>query len=195
MNPTTLPVDRIEFTVIKVEANRSFSADKRSKHFPQVDFSFSDSDVRLAQRSFLTVDNQENPRFFALDFGIKLEDAESTDASVPYELEVVVRGYLRYTGSQHVGVDRFRAVRFSGYSILYGAIREMVSNLTGRGPHGILQLPAMNFHELAKADAENDEANRQKVLSELAAKPKPAKKVITKKTTRTLSDETQKKHD
>ncbi|EFV84167.1 hypothetical protein HMPREF0005_02909 [Achromobacter xylosoxidans C54] len=165
MNPTTLPLDRLEFLSVNIVACKDY---KREDHgyFPQIDFTFDDS-VRLGQRSSLGVDDEENPRFFVFEFAIKLTRHDESATPLPYEVEVAARGFFRYTGDSHEGVDRFRAVRVSGYSILYGAIREMVSTITARSAHGLLQLPAMNFHSLAKNEAESDEQARQEVLAKL----------------------------
>jgi len=35
-------------------------------------------------------------------------------------------------------------------SILYGSVREMLMNLTARGPHGILTLPSISFQKILK---------------------------------------------
>lgn len=173
MNPTTLPMDRLEFLSVNVVACKDYERQQHS-YFSQLDFTFDDT-VRIAQRSSLGIDDEENPRFFVFDFAIKLSRHDDEDKTLPYEIEVEARGYFRYIGDLHDGVDRFRAVRVSGYAILYGAIREIVSTITGRGTHGVLQLPAMNFHSLAKSEAESDEKARQDALAALRSlSPKSA---------------------
>jgi preprotein translocase subunit SecB len=105
----------------------------------------------------------------------------------PYEIEVEAVGYFRYVGGDEFkGVDRFRAVRFSGYQILHGAIREMVSNLTARARHGLWHLPARNFGDIAKTQAEEDEERRQKLHSAMQTtsaieNPKPPRKKLVRK--------------
>ena len=36
-------------------------------------------------------------------------------------------------------------IKITGASILYGACREMLANLTARGPHGMVSLPSVSF--------------------------------------------------
>jgi preprotein translocase subunit SecB len=43
---------------------------------------------------------------------------------------------------------RVRAL-VNGASLLYGAVREMVSTITSRSAHGPLLLPSLNFQDLA----------------------------------------------
>lgn len=181
MNPTTLPMDRLEFLSVNVVACKDYDRQQHG-YFPQLDFTFDDS-VRIGQRSSLGIDDEENPRYFVFDFAIKLSRQTDSVATLPYEVEVAARGYFRYTGDLHDGVDLFRAVRVSGYSILYGAIRELVSTITGRSTYGVLQLPAMNFHSLAKTEAESDEKARQDALAELRSTGGKAGTLPQKKTT------------
>lgn len=179
MNPTTLPMDRLEFLSVNVVACKGYERQQHG-YFPQLDFTFDES-VRIAQRSSLGIDDEANPRFFVLDFAIKLSRQDDVVKTLPYEVEVEARGYFRYTGDLHDGVDRFRAVRLSGFSILYGAIRELVSTITGRSTYGVLQLPAMNFHSLAKTEAESDEKARQEALAALRDANVSPKKLEHKK--------------
>lgn len=180
MSAQKLLLDRIEFALIKVEAvdDDSFKLDE---FFPQLDF---DSDgVNFLTRSSLAYSPEEelDPRHFRLVYAIKV-DPESSQVGVPYALEIEAAAFLRYVGGEEFsGSDRFRAVRFSGYQILHGAIREMVSNLTARGRHGIWNLPARNFGQLAMEKAATDEEARQKRLEASAAKALSAPKKRARK--------------
>jgi hypothetical protein len=174
MSSQKLLLDRLEFSTVKVvAAKEKFAA--WDKNFPQLDFDF--DGITFLTRSALhySPDEASDPRHFALSYGVKL-DSGSSPKKVPYELEIEVTGYFRYLGDDEFqGADRFRAVRFSGYQILYGAIREMVCNLTARAPHGLFQLPARNFGLVAKERAEKDEVTRlalMKKTEELTPKKK-----------------------
>lgn len=165
MSPQILQLDRIEFLAIKVTANDGKHV--QSKQFPQLECSVDDFSLLTRSDLFYPEEDAADPRFFVLAYGVKVsaKDQESADVP-PYEIEVEVLGYFHYTGDEEFsGVDRFRAVRFSGYQILYGAIREMVSNLTARSRHGLWHLPARNFGAVAKARAEQDEQQRQQRLA------------------------------
>ena len=183
MSNQKLLIDRVEFATIKVEAIPGTVP--RDDVFPQVAFDSSDLVFLVRSNLIYPPSELEDPRTFILSYGIKVGKDDSKDTP-PYEIEVEACAYFRYVGGEEFsGADRFRAVRFSGYQILYGAIREMVSNLTARGVHGMWNLPARTFGLAAKNKADEDEAERQAAIVKkaegttlLAA---PAKKVARKK--------------
>jgi hypothetical protein len=162
MSAQLLLIDRIEFDKISVKHN--VGDFDRDQIFPQLDFDA--HDVKFLTRSDLVYPDEElnDPRHFVLFYGIKVA-SEGNETLTPYDFEIEARGYFSYVGDDKFeGADRFRAVRFSGYQILYGAIREMLANLTARGRHGIWHLPARQFGAIAKSRADDDEAQRQTAL-------------------------------
>lgn len=168
MNEPLLLVERIEFNAVKVEVSKS-AQPQRDKVFPQLDVDFSKLEVLV--RSQLHYPDQEvgEPTHFKFVYGIKIAEPEgSGKVSPPYCVEIEAVGFFRYIGNDaHVGVERFRAVRFTGYQILYGAMREMVANITARGPSGLWHLPGRNFTSVAKAMAEKDEEERLAQIGKL----------------------------
>ena len=87
------------------------------------------------------------------DFGVKLtlRVAPKEDAQAPYTIEVSVRGVVPMHLTQAAGQAEERRVRalVNGASLLYGAVREMVSTITSRSAHGPLLLPSLSFQDLA----------------------------------------------
>jgi preprotein translocase subunit SecB len=87
------------------------------------------------------------------DFGVKLtlRVGPKEDAQAPYNIQVSVRGIVRMHLTQVDGQAEERRVRalVNGASLLYGAVREMVSTITSRSAHGPLLLPSLNFQDLA----------------------------------------------
>lgn len=169
MSAQMLALDRVEFDSIKIEANDGeFS---RDEVFPQVSLELEKLPVQTRSDLFYPDDQVEDPCVFILTYGIRIGvDAEDSDLSLPYSLEIEAVGYFRYLGGDEFqGADRFRAVRFSGYQILYGAIREMVCNLTARGRHGLWHLPAKSFSELARSRSAEDEEIRQEKVKKMKA--------------------------
>jgi hypothetical protein len=169
MSNLLLLVERIEFEVVKVEASRTVEVEADDA-FPQIKCDFNKFEVLV--RSQLDYPDTElaDPVHFRFLYGIRLGKPTKPEfVAPPYCIEVEAVGYFRYVGKEnHVGVERFRAVRFTGYQILYGAIREMVANLTARGPNGLWHLPGRNFHGAAKAMSEKDEAGRQEKLLQVS---------------------------
>lgn len=170
MNQPLLLVERIEFEVVKIEASRTIDVETHEA-FPQIKSDF--NKFELFVRSQLDYPDTEaaDPVHFRFVYGIRLgKPTKPTFAAPPYCVEIEAVGYFRYAGKEaHVGAGRFRAVRFTGYQILYGAIREMVANVTARGPNGLWHLPGRNFHGVAEAMSEKDEAARQTRLLQLTS--------------------------
>jgi preprotein translocase subunit SecB len=87
------------------------------------------------------------------DFGIKLNlrVGPKDGAQAPYSIQVSVRGIVRMHLTQATGQAEERRVRalVNGASLLYGAVREMVSAITSRSTHGPLLLPSLSFQDLA----------------------------------------------
>ena len=87
------------------------------------------------------------------DFGVKLtlRVGPKEDAQAPYNIQISVRGVVRMHLTLVEGQAEERRVRalVNGASLLYGAVREMVSTITSRSAHGPLLLPSLNFQDLA----------------------------------------------
>ncbi len=91
------------------------------------------------------------------DFGLKLKlhigPKQTHDA--PYHVEIALRGIVRMHLSQSnldLARDRHERALVNGVSLLYGAAREMVSNVSSRSVNGPLHLPALNFADLIKGE-------------------------------------------
>ena len=161
-----LILDQLEFSKIHIDA-LSDGEFKVGAFFPKIQYDFKES--TLLTRTKLSYDEREadDPRAFVLRYGVKIsKDSQKEGVVIPYEVEIEAVAYLQYTVVDNplVGAERFRAIRFSGYQMLHGAIREMVSSLTARYRHGMWLLPARSLHSLAAKQANEDEEARQKVL-------------------------------
>ena len=122
-----------------------------------------------AETGLALLDEQEKYTDFGVKLNLRVGPKEAAQA--PYNIQVSVRGTVRMHLTQAQGQAEERRVRalVNGASLLYGAIREMVSNITSRSAHGPLLLPSLSFQDLA---------NQQPALVPSAALPKavPAKR-------------------
>ncbi len=89
------------------------------------------------------------------DFGLQLplRVGPKEDNSAPYQIDVDLRGVVRMHGSDSrgdVSTDRHDRALVNGISLLHGAVREMVGNVTSRSAHGPFHPPALNFSDLVK---------------------------------------------
>lgn len=196
MKPASLSLDRLEFTKIHVVANPKFdpSSEEANCAYPQLNFNFSGVNFVRRTRVNFPDDEAADPRHFQVVFSMTALEKDQEKKTLPYEFDVEVIAYLTYLGSEMHGVDRFKAVRYSAYPMLYGAIREMVSTTSARSSHGMLQLPSADFRKSALSDAEKDEERRLALLGPNATTPvqvtdsvSSEKKVAVKKPRKKLS--------
>ena len=82
---------------------------------------------------------------------LKLRVGPKEGNQAPYQVQASINGVVRMHLSQADGQVDERRVRalVNGVSLLYGVIREMVSNITSRSVHGQLLLPSLSFADLA----------------------------------------------
>jgi preprotein translocase subunit SecB len=78
------------------------------------------------------------------------------EKKAPYTIDVEVYG--RFQVSDDWPKEKTVALVYAnGTSLLYGAVREMVANLTARGPHGMVVLPTLSFvNTIPKAETKKD---------------------------------------
>ncbi|MFI8607416.1 hypothetical protein ACIGFL_03555 [Pseudomonas sp. NPDC077649] len=166
MKAPLLSVDKIEFEKISVEANPEFDG-VFSSELKKVEFNYKGSRFFRSVGLSYPDDQLEDPKFFSFTLNLVLsQENQKSEIILPYSVDVKATAYMRYNADKHKGADLFRAVRATGYAILYGSIREMISNLTARGPHGLWMLPAADFNSAAQDEAQQDEKDRQEGLAE-----------------------------
>ena len=87
--------------------------------------------------------NQKDPTDYLVGLEVKIESARKGVRAI-YEGKVEFLGQFQVSDSLPEE-KRLRAVTVNGASILYGAVREMVANVTARGPHPMITLPSLSF--------------------------------------------------
>ncbi|MCP2054376.1 UNVERIFIED_ORG: hypothetical protein J3D59_004236 [Pseudomonas fluorescens] len=179
MKAASLSISKVEFIHIRVESNSDFDGE-HSSEFHQLDFPF--DGVLFKRRMSLQYDKakSDDPRTFIFGLSIMLEEDEDDPdcKALPYNVDIKAVVYMKYMSNQFTGMERFRAIRATGYSILYGAIREMVSNLTARGPNGMWSLPSADFNSTASEEAVVDEKRRQEYIAKQSI---PSDKKVVKR--------------
>jgi len=160
LSPSPLRILRHDFLEISVEASEAEEPNaplgiKLNRHWGP------SSDDPLRWRLTLTV-----------RFG-----GEDENDMEPY------RGRLRAVGVFEIAEaypedKRDSLIGITGASILYGACREMLANLTARGPHGMISLPSISFIEVKPKEAGTVSAKKvaRKGASRSVSKKKAPKK-------------------
>jgi preprotein translocase subunit SecB len=87
-----------------------------------------------------------------------------------YNIDIQIAGF--FTVEKEYPQDKAsQMVRANGPALLYGAVREMVTLLTSRGPFDPVQLPSVTFVDESRSATDNPSAS----------KPKPRKRAPTRK--------------
>jgi len=131
-------------------------------------------------------------RKFGVDPDNKLQrfcELTVTFGSLKDEEPAPYSGRITANGVFHISEDyaehrRDQLIEVTAVSILYGACREMLANLTARSTHGLLSLPSVSFYDpnsaTAKKAAKKSAAIATKKVAKKAAKKTASKKPTTK---------------
>lgn len=82
-----------------------------------------------------------------------------SDGRLPYSFEVVLIGFFRVADS-FPAEDAQKLSDANAPAVLYGAARELISGVTGRGPSTALCLPSLTFNGIARAEKADDPPNQ-----------------------------------
>jgi preprotein translocase subunit SecB len=98
-------------------------------------------------RSFRQHDDKprEYQLILALELGSSTPDQES-----PYAARLTIEGEFEVAEAYQPEM-REELIRVTGASMLYGACREMLANLTARSTHGMSTLPSVSFASTSPA--------------------------------------------
>lgn len=125
MNQPTLQLQRYFFAKVAIEAQPD-GRDNPGKV---------DTELEVAR-------SKDNPDEFMVVLTVKLVNAEEKHA--PYCGEVVVIGYFQL---QPGNPKPEASVAKAGAAMLYGAAREMITNITARGPWPAIQIQIVDFYK------------------------------------------------
>lgn len=97
--------------------------------------------------------HQEDPNQYLVALEIRLLPDPKPGKVSAYTGEISIEGVFRVNNESEDRSPEF-AVLANAASILFGAVREMVLNITSRGPWPSLMLTTVSFIEIAKNAAE-----------------------------------------
>lgn len=133
-----LQLVQMMFTKTRVETNE-LSEDINESLAPQFDF----DGVKLLVEN--TVGQQKNN---TTDFMVALRVAVLNEADAvkkaPYTFDIAVQGVFKLAADFECN-DRRDLVRVNGSAMLYGAVRDMLQQITARSILGTLLLPTLHF--------------------------------------------------
>lgn len=134
MQASSLQLESSAITRLKIEANKSYPKDLARDRFTRFGEAELESMVEVGS------DANDKNRFF-VKLEIKLPGSEETPT--PYVLDLEIIGIFRcdLDDPEKSAV----LVEVNGPAVIYGSIRELVMQITSRGPFAPLVLPTVNF--------------------------------------------------
>lgn len=158
MKISPLQLERYFSTDLHFTANRQFDAEKPVE-ITDAQFSVQASALR----------SKEQAKQWQITLHIQYQPAASANAPYAFSLEMV--GFFEVAGGFPEEKTE-QLVRTNGATMLYGIAREIVRDLTARGPHAALVLPSVSFFEPFKKTAAQ-ESPTQAAASESGQPPIP----------------------
>jgi hypothetical protein len=109
---------------------------------PATEFSGVDIACRTGMRPLPASENE--PPEYMVEVGISLSEEQVAAHRLPYVVEVGAWGHFRLI-SDVDPAKRDSLVEVNGASLVVGALRELVADLTARCPYGTMTLPTLRF--------------------------------------------------
>lgn len=134
MKPSSLQLESSAITRVKIEVNKAFPKDRTNERFAAFEDANLGSSVEFGP-------DANNPRRYYLKLEISLPGTEQ--GPTPYILDLEIIGIFLCVNDNCEEDERL--VEFNGPAVLYGSIRELVMQITSRGPFSPLVLPTVNF--------------------------------------------------
>lgn len=179
MQPSPLQLRALKFIDTRVDSRIPPSLDKFGEDYP--DYEFKSTTIISTIEHSPAEDSEDSPIINFL-VALRIELPDDGDIPPPYIIDVKCVGYFTLLKDAFPDpIKRYDVAVVNGTSMLYGAIRERVSELTSRSWYGNLLLPSANFQKDAPSNGghkliDNDEVKIEKIF--------PTKKRQPKKTTK-----------
>jgi len=153
LSASPLQLELHEFHEIHLSANQTDSPD-------------GEFDIGI-QRKLKLLD--DDSRRFHLILSIQLSSPEPENPC-PYDAKLVISGCFIVAEGYKDNPEEL--VDVTGASILYGAAREMLANLTSRGPHGLISLPSVSFMKATPSKKRVKKTTKKKAAKKASTKSK-----------------------
>ena len=134
MQQSSLQLESSAITRVRIEANKNFPQEQAKEKFNNFSESGLESVVKYGPAP-------HNPRLYFVKLEIKLLGTDTSQPPYLIDLEIVGTFSLPNT---ELPVNE-TLVECNGPAVLYGSIRELVMQITSRGPFPPIVLPTVNF--------------------------------------------------
>lgn len=163
MKTSPIQLLRLFFRTVQVELNEEHAPAQLPNPLESV-FNFDGVVIDNAVGVDLVDAKHEQGSVWSVFMAVKIQnirvDAKEKQRFCPYNVVIEAQGlFLALDGADKIA-DVEDLISVNGAAILWSAIREQISSITARMPYGVVGLPTVNFHDLKKKPAKDNEAQQ-----------------------------------
>jgi hypothetical protein len=158
MKPAPFQLHQLSFRRVSVELNEAgFNTDELDEADKNLTF---DGVLVATHVNFAPIEQPESEgKSFLLILRVVIDNKAPDDGRepkpIPYLVDIEAGAVVRVAKGAEKLSEIDDIVLVNGTSLLWGAIREQVCNLTARMPLGLATLPTVHFQDIRKQRAEN----------------------------------------
>lgn len=93
--------------------------------------------------------NNEDPNRYKVDLFLKVIPAVEEEIHLPYEIEIILEGVFFFE-KELEDEEKAYHLNISCPTMLYGAARSIIHQLTGETSYGAISIPAVQFSKIAE---------------------------------------------
>lgn len=138
VSSSPLQLKQIIFSKVEVEA----LADNDSEF--EADFDFDGVLINTEVMTAIREGEEADPRNFMIALKYEIPNNEEQEKKAPYKIALEAQGWFELAPVYDIE-KRKDIVTVNGASMIVGAMREMVSQITGRSINGPMTLPSLRF--------------------------------------------------
>jgi preprotein translocase subunit SecB len=102
--------------------------------------------------------NDEDPSRFKVDLFLKIIPSVEEEVHLPYEVEIILEGLFLFE-QELEDEEKGYHLNISCTSMLYGAARNIIHQLTGESNYGAISIPAIQFAKVAEEKRKEEVEN------------------------------------
>ncbi|WP_338725912.1 hypothetical protein V8687_20215 [Shewanella baltica] len=152
MTHSPLQMKQLIFTKISVESNENI---ENADEIWAPTYDFDDVIIQTESITASKEGEEDDPRDYLVRIRVTISNEIEESKASPYDIDIHAQAWFELDPIYDLG-KRESIVSINGSSMVIGAIREMLTQLTARSIFGPMTLPSLRF-QLAEEDSEDKE--------------------------------------
>jgi len=102
--------------------------------------------------------NDDDPNQYKIDLFLAIIPSREEEMHLPYEIEIILEGVF-YFEIELDNEEKAYHLNISSPTMLYGAARSIIHQLTGESNYGAISIPAIQFSKVAEQKQKEEVEN------------------------------------